>query len=289
MQMIESTLKLKDNFELYYTIFDSSNSKGLVLLIHGAKEHRKRYYDFAKYLNNNGFIVAISDNRGHGESVGHEYPLGFMPDYKLILSDLIEFKDFLKSKYNVPFYLFSHSLGSMFARMLIAECDTDFEKLVLSGTANYIPAGVIGIFTGNVLKIFKGSHGYSKLLERFANFLDDSWVVGNKNALEKYRLDKYCTYKYPIASMIEIFEINHDMHNIKNYKFQNKNLKILSVSGALDPVTGFEKGLNNSKKTLEKIGYKEPKFIVYDNMYHEVLNETDNKKVYKDILDFLSE
>ena len=112
--------------------------------------------------------------------------------------------------------------------------------------------------------------------------------MGNKDALEKYRLDKYCTYKYPIASMIEIFKINQDMHNIKNYKFQNKNLEILSVSGALDPVTGFEKGLNHSKKTLEKIGYKEPKFIVYDNMYHEVLNETDNKKVYKDILDFLS-
>lgn len=286
--MIESTLKLKDNFELYYTIFDSSNPEGLVLLVHGAKEHRKRYYDFAKYLNDNGFIVAISDNRGHGESVDDEYPLGFMPDYKLIVSDLIEFKDFLKSKYNVPFYLFGHSLGSMFARMLIAECDSDFEKLVLSGTANYIQAGVIGIFTGNILKVFKGSHGYSKLLERFANFLDDSWVVGNKDALEKYRLDKYCTYKYPIASMIEIFKINQDMHNIKNYKFQNKNLEILSVSGALDHVTGFEKGLNDSKKTLEKIGYKEPKFIVYDNMYHEVLNETDNKKVYKDILDFLS-
>ena len=261
----------------------------MVLLVHGAKEHRKRYYDFAKYLNDNGFIVAISDNRGHGESVDDEYPLGFMPDYKLIVSDLIEFKNFLKSKYNVPFYLFGHSLGSMFARMLIAECDSDFEKLVLSGTANYIQAGVIGIFTGNILKVFKGSHGYSKLLERFTNFLDDSWVVGNKDALEKYRLDKYCTYKYPIASMIEIFKINQDMHNIKNYKFQNKNLEILSVSGALDPVTGFEKGLNDSKKTLEKIGYKEPKFIVYDNMYHEVLNETDNKKVYKDILDFLSE
>ena len=40
----------------------------------------------------------------------------------------------------------------------------------------------------------------------------------NKDALEKYRLDKYCTYKYPIASMIEIFKINQDMHNIKNYK-----------------------------------------------------------------------
>ncbi len=92
--MIESTLKLKDNFELYYTIFDSSNPEGLVLLVHGAKEHRKRYYDFAKYLNDNGFIVAISDNRGHGESVDDEYPLGFMPDYKLIVSDLIEFKNF---------------------------------------------------------------------------------------------------------------------------------------------------------------------------------------------------
>jgi len=286
--MLESALSLSDKFLLHYTIFEKDNSKGIVLIVHGAKEHRKRYYDFAKYLNENGYIVAIADNRGHGESVSKDYPLGYMPSYKKIVYDLEEFTNYLKDKYpKQDIYLLGHSLGSMFARMLIASDDTKYSKLILSGTANYIPAGVIGIFIGNILKFIKGLHAYSKLLERFANFLDDSWVCGNPKTMDLYRKDKYCTYKYLIASMIEIFKINKDMHKVSNYCIKNKDLPILSVSGEKDPVTGFTKGLDDSLNTLVKIGYTNITFNVYDNMYHEVLNEVDNLIVYKDILAFL--
>lgn len=59
----------KDGLTIHGTFFRVDDPKGLVQIIHGAKEHRGRYEDFAKFLQRNGFAVIIFDNCGHGESI----------------------------------------------------------------------------------------------------------------------------------------------------------------------------------------------------------------------------
>ncbi len=78
-----------------------------------------------------------------------------------------------------------------------------------------------------------------------------------------------------------------ELHNIKAYKCQNPELKILSITGEKDPVTKSEKGISDSILTLKKAGYKNIENIVYKDMLHEVLNEVDKEQVYKDVLDFI--
>lgn len=51
--------------------------------------------------------------------------------------------------------------------------------------------------------------------------------------------------------------------------------------------TGLEKGSQASIKTLESAGFANITQIVYHNMRHEILNETDKEKVYNDIIRFL--
>ena len=70
------------------------------------------------------------------------------------------------------------------------------------------------------------------------------------------------------------------------YGAKNKNLEILSVSGALDRTTSGTNGLNKVMKLLNNIGYKNTSFIEYPNMRHEILNEEDNECVYVDIVNF---
>ena len=41
---------------------------GVVQIVHGMAEHASRYDEFARFLNNNGFIVIADDHRGHGET-----------------------------------------------------------------------------------------------------------------------------------------------------------------------------------------------------------------------------
>ena len=58
---------------------------------------------------------------------------------------------------------------------------------------------------------------------------------------------------------------------------------VLSVSGALDPITGGKEGLESSIGYLKKQGCTSIKNIVYPNMKHEVLNEENKLDVYHDI------
>ena len=46
--------------------------KGVVQIAHGMIEHRAKYKAIAEFLAKNGFIVAVNDHRGHGDSINCE-------------------------------------------------------------------------------------------------------------------------------------------------------------------------------------------------------------------------
>ncbi|MDU6032245.1 MAG: alpha/beta hydrolase, partial [Peptoniphilus harei] len=63
-------IKSYDGFILDGGYFPVEEPKALVQIIHGALEHKERYYYLIKYLNERGYSCFISDNRGHGRSLG---------------------------------------------------------------------------------------------------------------------------------------------------------------------------------------------------------------------------
>ena len=57
------------HLKLHTYVYDNvENPKAVVLIVHGMMEHALRYYNFAKFLNENGYIVIANDLRGHGHS-----------------------------------------------------------------------------------------------------------------------------------------------------------------------------------------------------------------------------
>ena len=58
------------------------------------------------------------------------------------------------------------------------------------------------------------------------------------------------------------------------------------AAGKDDPCTGGEKGRANSRAVLEKAGFRNISVLTYEHMRHEILNETGNEKVYRDLLSF---
>ena len=51
-----------------YVWDDVKMPKGVVQIVHGMAEHARRYDDFAKFLNANGYIVFADDHRAHGNT-----------------------------------------------------------------------------------------------------------------------------------------------------------------------------------------------------------------------------
>lgn len=282
-------LTAKDGLELSVVLFEAQETKGLLQIIHGAQEHKERYYHFINYLNTNGFTVIISDNRGHGASVNEQYPLGYMNGVEEIIEDQVMITDYIKSRFpGKELYLFGHSLGSLFARCYLQKHDYKIKKLVMSGTANYVSLVGVGIFLGKIITFFSGEHGYSKVLRNLnGNSKDDSWLSANQENLIAYRNDPLCQFNYQNNGMLTVFEADWNLHQYQKYPCHNPELEILSVVGEDDPVTGGEKGLQDSFDALRKIGYKHVSSKVYTGMRHEVLNEVDNQRVYEDIVQFL--
>lgn len=286
--MEEIIIRAADGLELSAAVEDVREPKALVQIIHGAVEHKERYYDFMEFLRGQGLASIVSDNRGHGHSVNEKYSLGYMDGCGRLVEDQMLVTRYIKSRYpGKELYMLGHSFGSLLARCYLQEHDKEIKKLVLSGTVYYIPIIPLGLALGKVITAIGGKRGVNKLLNSMGrNGKDDTWVSANQDNLNAYREDTLCQYPYCNEAIMTLFWTVFDLHRRGKYKCRNGELKILSISGVDDPVTGGEKGLKDTAKTLEKIGYHPITNKVYEGMKHEVLNECEHMKVYRDVADF---
>lgn len=286
--MKEFFLKAKDGLNLSIALFENDTPKALVQIIHGSVEHKERYYPFAQFLNNNGYTVIVSDNRGHGQSLNSHYTLGYMDDYSKIIDDQYMISGYIKNlNPNKKLYLLGHSLGSVFARIYLEKHDDMISKLVLSGTVFYDKFTPLGILLAHIIILFKGKRAYNNILRKLVK--NDNNVCWISNSLENrvaYQSDPLCGYPYPNESCLTLMKAVRELDKTKHFYCKNPNLEILSITGEDDPVAGGRIGLESTFKLLHKIGYHNFKDIVYPGMSHEVLNEMGHLLVFKNVLDF---
>ena len=116
--------------DLYAIYSEAKEPKGMVQIIHGMSEHKERYIPFIQRLNDNGYTVIISDNRGHGKSVSKEYPYGHIESYDVMVSDQYMVTKWIKEKNpKLDLYMFAHSMGSVIARNYLMTHDNEIKTL----------------------------------------------------------------------------------------------------------------------------------------------------------------
>ena len=97
--MKEIFLHGSDGYKLTIHLFEVTNPKGYIQLIHGMEEHQERYEPFIEKLNEAGYTVISSDMRGHGKDC---IELGYFADQlgnDLLVSDQKIITDYIKSEY----------------------------------------------------------------------------------------------------------------------------------------------------------------------------------------------
>lgn len=285
-------LMVDDGLPLAVTITKPTGLKikGVVQIIHGILEHKNRYQDFANYLADNGYLVLTSDNRGHGESINSQNPLGHMPGVERMVRDQAYLTDFIKKQYpELPIYLYGHSFGSLLARNYLQENDSLIDKLLLTGTVTYEKLAPLGIQLAKIAQRLTGQQKHSWLIKKLSGYgsEDTSWLTNDLEQLEKLKEDTKMIPGYTNQGVSTIWQADYELKQFKKYACQNPDLPILSLSGVQDTaITGGEKGLADTKATLEAIGYRNVAVYEYEGMKHEVLNEIENKLVYQRILEF---
>lgn len=275
----------------------------VVQLVHGMVEYIERYDEFAQFLNSKGYVVVGHDHIGHGHSAASDEELGIMTGKHpsdFMVEDIYTHYSMTKKDYpDLPYFILGHSMGSYMTRKFLSVKADKLEGLngaVIMGTgqeaASTCNAGlaviaIMSLFKGkNYRSAFARDMTYSapyKAYDCYGKDYANSWLSNNVESVEKYYHDKYCTYMFSLNAYKGLVEATKYDGNPKNIAKMRKDMPLLVVSGADDPVGNCGKGTTAAADAFKAAGITDVTLKLYKGDRHEILNELDRATVYDDI------
>jgi len=282
-----------------FTWDNVENPVGVVQLLHGAHEHISRYNEFANYLNANGFLVKAIEHLGHGTNATKAEHVSFDnengPD--VVLNAQVKFYEMLNEQYQLPMFVFGHSMGSFILRSILPKLSQSATAVVISGTTKATYIEKKGALTlAGILRRLKGPENYSKLLFdlTMGNLATEmlkngeinkgyEWLTTDSSLYEEIEKDPFLHKKFTIGGNYDMITWIDRACDTKLAKRVKKDLPVYLMSGKLDP-------MNRGKVKLVEQFYLEAglnnlTFVEYEGR-HEMLNEVIREQVFADIVHF---
>lgn len=276
--------------------------RAVVQLVHGMVEHLGRYSEFARFLNEQGIVVAGTDHRGHGHSVTKAAPFGdFGAGVRWVdlVDDVARVHDYLAQRYpGAPYFLLGHSMGSFLVRSYILNSARaqQLAGAICVGTGEFPQlAGDMGLAlatslanrapgTPSELLTWLTFGGYNKGFEHRTKF---DWLSRNQENVDRYIADPLCGH-VPVNGFFREMLRGVKLINMLRGFAVRSELPILLASGELDPVGGA-KAVERIAARYRAAGVRSVTERVYSQDRHEILNEVDREQVWADILAWLTE
>ena len=276
--------------------------RGVVQISHGMAEHIERYFPFFRFLASEGFVVCGNDHIGHGKSCPDPSRLGFFAKekgYQYLVEDLHLVSLELKKRYpDLPLFLFGHSMGSMIVRLYLSKYSSLLNGTVICGTAGPNPASQAGMM---LCRRVIASHGpmyrsqklhdlifgaYNRRIEKPLN--ENAWLSRDDKIVAEFTADPLCGFEFTASAYLDLLSLQYYSNTKTWYKTLDTNLPMLLISGDMDPVGGYGKGIAAISKNLTKAGVHDLTVWMYSGARHELLNETNCDEVMRDVLSWFA-
>ena len=292
-------LTCSDSHVLYYHAWkpEGDQVKAVVHLLHGMAEYSQRYDRFAQYLNKQGIALYAQDHRGHGlTATKAEDTLGWFAErdgWMRVVEDSHELSNLIVSEYpKTPFFLMGHSMGSFLARTIIADTPDLYDGVIMMGTGASM--GILGKIGAMIARSHVKKHG-SKFVDAQLNKMSFgsynkrisdassafAWLSRDEKEVQKYDDDPLCGFVCTAKFFEDMLEGIGLANSSERAKRLHNDLPILIISGSMDPVGNYGKGLLKVKEFYTQAGIKDLTLHVVDGARHELLNETDRKTTMK--------
>ena len=302
--MEERYLTLDDGKKLFYRVWSVDKPVATIHINHGMAEHSKRYDEFARAMNKEGFAVYAQDHRGHGRSSDGKY--GYFADengWMRICNDSFALDKLIKEEYpERPHFIFGHSMGSFLTRTNIALHSEFYDAAVICGTGG--SQGLLGRIGLKIAEMHirkKGAEEKDSLLDKLAfgsynkKFKGEgefAWLSSDRNEVEKYIKDPECGFVCSTSFYRDLITGSFTANDEKLAASIRKDLPIMLISGDMDPVGGYSKGVKESYERYKRLGIKDVRLNLIKDGRHEILNDRMRDEViskvsafYKEILD----
>lgn len=276
----------------------------ILQIVHGMAEYIERYEDLAQYLGERGVLVTGDDHLGHGKSVAENGVYGYFCEQDpatVIVRDVHRLKKLTQEEYpGVPYVILGHSMGSFILRNYLFRYGTGIQGAIVCGTGSQPQAlvkfsrmvvALQGAFLGQkhvdkmMDKMAFGS--YNKRIENPRTSFD--WLCTDESVVDAYVKDKLCGFIFTVNGFRTLFTLLDRLNQEENINAMPKTLPIHFISGDMDPVGNYGKGVRKAYADFEKAGMERISLKLYPGGRHELLNETNRKQVYEDLYPWIME
>lgn len=287
----------------YYIYKPSQNPKAIVQISHGMCEYIERYEFFIEFLTKQNILVCGNDHLGHKGSTSPDNVLGYFAPkdgWKYLAKDLAILTRLVKKQYpNTPYYLFGHSMGSFVARLYISKYYHLIDGVIISGTSGTNPFTPAGMLLAKSVQKIKGSYYRSDFIQntmfgKYNNKFETAtspfdWLTRDCDIVQKYEADSNCNFIFTTSAFIDLIKLLSIISTEKWYNSVPSSLPIFIMSGKMDPLGNYGKGILEVYGRLLGRGIKDLTIKLYPEYRHELLNEIGKEVVYKDILHWITQ
>lgn len=276
--------------------------RGVVRICHGMAEHMGRYHEFMRYLAQNGYVACGIDQLGHGRSA-EESRYGFFADHdgwKRLIDDQYKFYKIVCSEIpDHPHMLLGHSMGSFVARLYAARYSQSLDGLLLIGTAR---GGLRIDLAARMAAVSVKKHGpmyRDRKLYRavFGGFNDRvpaakttyDWLSRDAESVRQYVADPACGFILTSSGFTDLFSLMRGANEQKCFQSLSPKTPVLLLSGAMDPVSEYGKGVEQVYRHYIKAGVSDVEMVLYDGARHELMNESNRQQVWDELLAWLND
>ena len=257
---------------IFYRSWAPAEPRAVLLLAHGLAEHSGRYGDFASFFADAGIATYALDFPGHGRSDGKRGHVRDFQEYTDALGALLSLAR--EAHPEIPFVLFGPSMGGLIAADFLLQHQSEFVAAVLTGAAIQSPQqpSSIVLFVNRVIASVMPRLGVLRM--------DASGISRDPQVISDYENDPLVYRGKATAGLVTalISAMKRVVENATSIR-----LPLLIMHGSVDSLTAVE----GSKLLHDSISSEDKKIVIYDGLYHEILNEPERKNVMEDILGWL--
>lgn len=301
--MTDQWITMRDGTKVYGTSYTPETEPiGRVQIIHGLAEHSGRYKRFAQYLQSQGYVVTLHDQRGHGKTAienGHVYGyIGESATFDQLVDDAFEVNQCYQLQYpELPVVLLGHSMGSFVARRYIQLYSQTISQVILSGTGSnseFTAHAAIALaayredkFPKEQPDVFLNNLVFGNYSKQFPDEGEFAWLSRDVESVADYEEDEACGF-VPTAQLFRVLLEGMNSMEVPEFLLNIPNeLPILLFSGTDDLVGDRAKGVWKVAKQFDKAKQQQVTVQLYEGGRHEMLQETNYKQVYMTIVEWM--
>ncbi len=302
MESVFAPITQNDGYQTRLFCYETTRNTvlGTILILHGMAEHQERYLDFIRTLTEEGFDVYTYNHRGHGTDKKLS-DLGYVARKKgatLLVEDAVRICRHIKEQgRSDKLAIFGHSMGSLILRCLLSQFHDAACVIVSSTTMPPAAVSRAGAFLAGVLCLLQGPTKRSTFLQKamfggkaytsLCTRTTYDWLTRNNTVIGKYINDPYCGFTCTTSFYRDLATLAARAAEKKVIAKTRKNLPILFLAGANDPVGGCGSQIVRLHKRYLIQGFTGAELKLYPEDRHEILNELNADEVYEDILTYL--